>query len=222
MNELSIQEVPATYFLLLANILFSISGFQNHQVFNQYKFDIYSITKFKDYKRLITSGFLHADWMHLIFNMYVLYSFGKGIEANFGTVGFITIYVASLIFGSLLSLFFHRNNTSYTAVGASGAVSGILFAFIAIAGPEDRIYMFLLPFPIYPWVFGIIYLLISMYGIKTQRDNIGHEAHFGGAIAGMLVAIAFIPEILEYNLLKVGLILVPAFIFLYHTYQKHR
>lgn len=214
MNELSIQEVPATYFLLLANILFSISGFQNHQVFNQFKFDIFSIVKFKDYKRMLTSGFLHANWMHLFFNMYVLYIFGRNVEFAYGTLAFSVIYMGSLIAGSLVSYFINRHNMSYTAVGASGAVSGIVFAFIA-ADPTAQLGLLFIPFYIDGWIFGLGYLAYSIYGMRNKRDNIGHEAHLGGSIAGMLIAVAFYPHLLFENyqvmLLMVAVIIIAFF-----------
>lgn len=198
MNGLAIQDTPVTYFLLLVNILFSISGFQNYQIFNQYKFDIFSIVKYKDYKRMITSGFLHANWMHLFFNMYVLYIFGRSVEYAYGTLAFSVIYGGSLIAGSLVSYFINRHNTSYTAVGASGAVSGVVFAYIA-ADPTAQLGLLFIPFYIDGWIFGLAYLFYSTYSMRNRRDNIGHEAHLGGSIAGMLIAVAFYPHLLFEN-----------------------
>ena len=198
--------------LIIANALFSYKGFKNHAFFDGYKFEIDPILRQKDYKRLITSGFLHVDWMHLLFNMFTLYSFSGAIEAAFGGWQMLIIYFASLIGGDLLALFIHRHHSNYSAVGASGAVCGLIFAVIALF-PGGEIGMFGIR-GIPNWLFGILFVAGSIYGIKSKRDNIGHDAHLGGALVGMLVAIILHPEKLQGNLMPILLITIPTILFI--------
>ncbi len=200
--------------IIIANVLFSYKGLTNHQFFEGYLFDVGKILQQKDYKRLITSGFLHVSWTHLIFNMITLYLFSNLLEMYMGGLNFTLIYFASLIGGNLLSLFIHRHHESYTAVGASGAVSGIVFASIALF-PGMDIRMFFIPISIPSWIYGLIYVLFSIYGIRSKRDNIGHEAHLGGAMIGMLTAILIEPSALAENLTTILIVSIPAIIFIY-------
>lgn len=200
--------------LIIANIAFSYKGFTNETFFDGYKFDVDRIIINKDYKRLITSGFLHVSWMHLIFNMISLYAFSGLIESNLGGLKFLIIYFVSLIGGNLLSLFVHRNHGDYTAVGASGAVCGIIFSSIVLF-PGMGIGFFLLPFSIPSWFFGILYVLYSIYGIKSKKDNIGHEAHLGGALIGMTVALILEPSAFLENYMTILIIAIPTIAFIY-------
>jgi len=200
--------------LIIANISFSYMGFKNQTFFDGYKFEVDRILVNKDYKRLITSGFLHVSWTHLIFNMISLYAFSGLIEGNLGAVRFLVIYFASLVGGDLLSLFVHRNHGDYSAVGASGAVCGIIFASIALF-PGMGIGFFGLPFSIPGWLFGILYVAFSIYGIKSNKDNIGHEAHLGGALIGMTVALLMQPSAFTGNQLTILVIAVPTIAFIY-------
>src|SRR4051812_17562658 len=111
-----------TYFLIITNFLFSYRGFKDHSFFLKYNFEIERLLVYKDYKRLFTSGFLHVSWMHLIFNMLALYFLGPSLEAYLGPAEFILLFVAGIIGGNLFSLLVHKNDSSYSSVGASGAV----------------------------------------------------------------------------------------------------
>jgi membrane associated rhomboid family serine protease len=170
----------------------------------------------KEYKRLFTSGFLHVDWRHLIINMIVFYLFSARLEAVLGTLQFVLIYLASLLGGNLLALFIHRNNPLYSAVGASGAISGLVFASIALF-PGMQMGLLFIPIMLPSWVFGIGYMLYTLYGIKSQRDNIGHEAHLGGALIGMAAAITMVPAVLWTNTLPIVLMFLPALYFMYRV-----
>ncbi len=152
---------------------------------------------------MLSSGFLHADWVHLGFNMYALWLFGKIIVSNFGTGTFIFIYFISLLVGNLYSLYTHKNNPYYTAIGASGAVSGIVFSAILLA-PDLRLMIFPIPLYLPGYIFGIGYLLYSIYGMKNQTDNIGHAAHLGGAIGGFLLTLLLKPSVLNDNTFMIG------------------
>jgi membrane associated rhomboid family serine protease len=187
--------------------VFSYKGFQDRMFFDKYKYHIGRIRGGDQY-RMFSSGFLHADLIHLIFNMYALFIFGPIVCNQLGNLSFIIIYIVSLFGGSFLTYYFHKNDYHYTAIGASGAVTGIIYSAILLY-PEMSLYMFFIPIPIPGYVFGIGYLLYSIYGMKAKTDNIGHTAHFGGAIGGFLYTIINTPIILQTNLSIVVLVLIP-------------
>lgn len=187
--------------------LISYRGFQDTLFFKQFQFHIGSI-KAGEHYRMITSGFLHGDLMHLIFNMFALYSFAPVVIAYFGDFTFVLVYFISLLSGSFLTYFFNKNNYSYSAIGASGAVTGIVYAAILLE-PGMSLYLFFIPIPIPAYIFGIGYLLYSIYGMKAQNDGIGHAAHFGGAIGGYVFTILKYPEMITQNTYMVVLLAIP-------------
>jgi membrane associated rhomboid family serine protease len=205
--------------LIVVNFFVSYRGFLNTFFFEKYKFEVDKILINKEYKRLITSGFLHVSWSHLIFNMISLYAFAGLLEAQLGGLYFAIIYFASLIGGDLLALLVHKNHGDYSAVGASGAVCGIIFASIALF-PGFGIGFFGLPFSIPGWLYGILFVIYSIYGIKSNKSNIGHEAHLGGALIGMLVALIIYPTAVTENYFPVFLILIPTIAFIYLIVTK--
>lgn len=190
-------------FSIIGALLFIINGYATYMglrdfsYLQHYNFHVDSILRKKQYHRLLTSGFLHANWLHFIFNMLALMAFSFQIETDLGYAQYLIIYFGSLIGGNLLALWIHRNHGDYQAVGASGAISGLIFSFILMF-PDSSIGFILLPpeLSFKSWIFGILFVLISIWGIKKQADNIGHEAHIGGAIIGVLITIAFKPSIL--------------------------
>ncbi len=196
-----------TVIIIAANIIISYKGFNDYMFFDRYKFSIGGIRKGEKI-RLFTSGFLHVDFQHLVFNMLTLYFFADTVMANIGTFGFVMVYMVSLLSGNLLSLYFHKNEYQYTAVGASGAVTGILFSAILLQ-PGMSLYMFFIPIPIPAYIFGIAYLLYSIYGMKNRIGNIGHDAHFGGAIGGYIVTLILAPWVFQDNSLMVSLLAIP-------------
>jgi membrane associated rhomboid family serine protease len=200
--------------LIIANVFFSYKGFTNEAFFDGYKFEVDKILVNKEYKRLVTSGFLHVSWTHLIFNMISLYIFSGAIEDSLGGAKFLIIYFASLIGGDLLSLFVHRNHADYNSVGASGAICGIIFASIALF-PGMEVGFLGLPIYIPSWLYGLLYIAFSIYGIRSKKDNIGHEAHLGGALIGMLVAIIIVPSAFMENYVTILIIAVPSIAFIY-------
>jgi membrane associated rhomboid family serine protease len=203
---------PISFVLIVINFLVSYRGFKDSTFYNKYSFRIDAI-QYKDYKRLITSGFLHVNWMHLIFNMIALYFFSGSLEAYLGTFQFLLIYFTSLVGGNLLSLFIHRFDSGYSSVGASGAIMGVMFASIALF-PGMQIGLFLLPFSFPAWLFGLAYVLISIYGIRSRSNNVGYDAHLGGGIAGMLLAILLHPASLVVNWFAILIIAIPAIAFI--------
>ena len=182
-------------FLLIGSIVIvSLRGFRDQFFFQKYMFQVGPVLQGREYIRMISSGWLHGSGAHLAFNLIALWSFAGVVEQIASTGFFLIVYFASLIGGSLTSLYVHRENPYYSAIGASGAVSGVVFASILLY-PQGSIYILFLPFPIPTWLFGIIYLLVSMYGMKRQGDNIGHEAHFGGALTGLIITSAWLPGV---------------------------
>lgn len=207
------QTEIVTLALIAANILISYKGFRDASFFDRNLFEVGRVLHHREYGRLFMSGFLHVDWTHLLFNMFSLYSFSAIMEQILGPVNVLIIYFASLFGGDLLALFIHRRHPGYRAVGASGAVSGVIFAAIAIV-PDIHVSLFLIPIGIPGWLFGICYVIYSMYGIRTSAGNIGHEAHLGGALVGLVTAVLIVPAVLKHNTLPVTLIGVAGTVFL--------
>jgi membrane associated rhomboid family serine protease len=200
--------------LIVVTTLVSYKGFSNSLFFDGYKFEVDKILVYKDYKRLITSGFLHVSWQHLLFNMFSLYAFSGLVGITLGSLNFLIIYFASLLGGDLLSLLIHRNHGDYSSVGASGAICGVIFASVAIF-PDMGINFFLLPISIPGWIYALLYVLFSIYAIRSKKNNIGHDAHLGGALVGMILALIMYPSVFIYNYGKILLILVPTVVFIY-------
>lgn len=195
-----------TLLVILANVLISYKGFNDQFFFEKYKFNIGAIQRGEKF-RFFSSAFLHVDSLHLIFNMLTLYFFADIVIHHVGTINFLAIYIASLLVGNFLSYYFHQNQAYYSAVGASGAVVGILYSAILFYPNMMLGIFFIIPMP--AWLFGIAYLLFSMYGMKKQLGNVGHDAHFGGAIAGYALTLLFVPSLIQKNLGIVILMLVP-------------
>lgn len=193
--------------IIILTAVVSFKGFNDMAFFRKYEFHIGSI-RAGEQIRMFSSAFLHADMMHLAFNMLTLYFFAPVVIAFLGEMSFLIIYIGSLIFGSLLTLIFHKNDYNYRAIGASGAVIGVLYAAILLQ-PDMSLYLFFIPIPIPAYVFGIGYLLYSIYGMKAKRDNIGHTAHFGGAIGGYLITLAKEPQLVTEHTFIVVLLAIP-------------
>lgn len=188
--------------LILATVLISYKGIQDSLFFRKNEFHIGSIQAGEQF-RMFSSGFLHADFQHLFFNMFTLYLFAPYVVFHFSNFYFFVLYFGSLLSGSLLTLYFHKSEYQYRAVGASGAVTGIIYSAILI---EPNIYMYgFMP----GYVFGFLYLILSIYGMKTKRDNIGHVAHFGGAIGGFVITLIKEPQLLTMQPFTIAALLIP-------------
>ena len=196
-----------TIFIIGINVIVSLKGFNDFPFFEKHKFNIGGIRR-GEHIRMIASGFLHADEMHLFFNMFTLYFFADEVIGYLGSVNFLIVYFGSLLVGNLLSFYFHKEEYHYSAVGASGAVTGVLYAAILL-NPDMKLYMMFIPIAIPAYIFGIGYLMYSIYGMKKRIGNIGHDAHFGGAIGGYVITLFLAPWLFKENLLMVGLLAVP-------------
>lgn len=193
--------------IIVITSLTSYKGFNDMAFFRKLEFHIGSIRQGEQY-RMFTSALLHADFAHLLFNMLTLYFFAPVVAEWMGNAKMLLVYVLSLACGSLLTLVMHREDYHYRAIGASGAVTGILYAAILLQ-PDMNLYLFFIPIPIPAYVFGIGYLLYSIYGMRAKRDNIGHTAHFGGAIGGYLVTLAYFPSLITDHTFMVMLLAIP-------------
>ena len=196
----------ATYLLIITTGVFSLLGFNNRSFERKYIFSPRFILADKEYFRLISSAFLHSGFTHLLFNMVSLYSFGVMIEMFYGRGQFLLIYFASVIGGSLLSLWLHRHH-DYLAYGASGGVCGVIFAHIALF-PGGSVNMFFIPFGIPGWAYAIGFLIFSFFALKAKSDNVGHDAHLGGAIIGLLTAVGLHPSMIQYQPITLAVLLV--------------
>jgi membrane associated rhomboid family serine protease len=198
-----------TLVIIIATFLISISAFpasvgsidslRRSGLFDKFKFNAYMVYHRKEWWRMFSSGLIHADWMHLIFNMLTLYFFGDYVEQYFrlyfgkiGVLYYLLLYVIALGASSIHDLIKYKNQHYYNAVGASGAVSAVLFASI-LFDPRISIYLFFIPIPIPGFIFGPLYLLYSQYMSKKNMDNIGHNAHFWGAVFGFMFPLFFNP-----------------------------
>ena len=190
--------------ILVATIAISYHGFNNPTFFNRYKFNVGAVQK-GDYVRLLSSGFLHADWQHLIFNMISLYFFQDVIISSMGNLMFLLIYFGSMLLGSIFSLSIYKRQPYYSAIGASGAVSGIIFAAIALY--PTALSVNFLP----GWLFGALYFGYSVFMMfnPQQGDNLGHAAHLGGALFGLAVVVVCAPETVIHNAFYLGVMALP-------------
>lgn len=157
-----------------------------------------AIDRQQQYDRLLTHGFIHADGMHLIFNMVTLYSFGQAMEryftARIGAVGYLVFYLSAVVIAILPTFMKHRHDAGYRSLGASGAVSAVLFASILL-DPWNGIYMFFIPIPIPAFIFAGLYIWYSMWMDKRGGDNVNHSAHLWGALYGMMFTLLQQPEL---------------------------
>lgn len=211
LSEFSVNSVAIL--LIILNIYFSYRGFNNINFFNKYKFNPTFIKK-GEAIRYVSSGFLHVDTTHLIVNMFTFYFFADSVIYRVGEVSFLIIYFVSLVFGNVLTYRLNRNNPNYNAVGASGAVMGIVYASILL-NPSMTLFLIVIPMPGY--LFGIGYLFYSIYSMKQRNDNIGHEAHLGGAIAGFFTTILISPSVIFNNMFTVAVLLIPIVYFYIKT-----
>jgi|TARA_R100001530_G_scaffold129945_1_gene100548 membrane associated rhomboid family serine protease len=209
----------ATIVIIAANVIISMKGFNDFSFFEKYKFNIAGIRRGEQI-RMFSSAFLHADFSHLLFNMLTLYFFAPVVIMSVGVTYFVIIYVASLLIGNLLSFYFHKDEYHYSAIGASGAVMGVLYSAILFF-PDMGLYLFFIPIPIPAWLFGMAYLLYSIYGMKKRLGNIGHDAHIGGAIGGYVLTLVFAPYLFQTSLWIVVLLAIPLILlFVLHKLGK--
>jgi membrane associated rhomboid family serine protease len=191
-----------TLILVLTTCLVSLLCFTNAAFFNQLKHHPVREDRYHEYYRWLTSGFVHGDFIHLAVNMFVLYQFGSMVEYSLvihlgettGSIVYVVGYLLTIVMGDIPTFFRHRHNPYFASVGASGGVSGILFHYILLQ-PWSMLGLYAI-IPVPAIIFGVLYLWYSTWASKNQHDMIDHEAHFYGAIAGVLVAFISRPSVL--------------------------
>ena len=192
-----------TFIIIAVTLIISFLSFSNAELFDRLKFNAYLIKSHHQGWRFVSYALVHAGWAHLLINMYVLYSFGgfveKSYQAYFGPKGLLyygMLYLGGILFSTLWDYGKYKNDPYYNAVGASGAVSAVVFSSILL-NPGSSIFIFPIPFPLPSWIFGILYLIYSAYMGKKGTDNVGHNAHFWGAVYGLVLTIILVPGVLQ-------------------------
>jgi membrane associated rhomboid family serine protease len=195
-----------TLILIALNVVISLAALYGDQrIFEAGLLRPYRTVRKQTWYEVITSGFLHASFSHLLVNMFVLFFFGLVMEQTLGGAHYLALYFSGLIFSSLPSLIQYNDDPNYATVGASGAVESVLFSYIFIF-PTEKIIIILLPIPIPAWVFGIAFLAYSVYESKRGVGNVNHGAHIAGAIWGILYLILFVPNSVDHILTIFGLL----------------
>lgn len=190
-----------TYIIIGITVLVSISAFSNSELMGRFLFNPYLIAHRKQWYRFFSHALIHADYGHLLFNMLTLFFFGPMVEGGYeyyfgakSVLFFILLYVLGIVLSSSYSYEKHKNNVGYNSLGASGAVSAVLFAGI-LMDPTTGLYLMFIPIPIPGYIFGILYLIYCWYMNKRGGDNIAHDAHFFGAVFGVVFTIVLKPSI---------------------------
>lgn len=194
-----LNQTPVASLILVFTVVTSIYAFNDHTLYGKFMLHPYSVYRKNKLYTLITSGMIHSDWMHLIFNMMTFFFFAFTLEAQIGSWRFGLIYFLSLILSDIPSVLKHKDDFWYNSLGASGAISGVLFSYILFY-PLSKLYLFFIPIGIPAVLFGGLYLMYCVYASKQSRDNINHDAHFFGALTGIIITILIIPGIVPHFL----------------------
>ncbi|MFP4018189.1 MAG: rhomboid family intramembrane serine protease [Bacteroidales bacterium] len=199
-----------TFIIIALTIVVSLLAFNDNNLFKKLQLNPYLVIQRNQWHRVITHGFIHADSIHLLVNMIVLFSFGRSVENQFdilaknhqiinsATLHMIILYFAGMIIASSTTIFKHKNNYQYNSVGASGAVSAVVFAAIFFSPKNTILIMGIIPIPAI--LFGILYLIYSQYKSRKGNDNVNHDAHFLGAVFGFIYPVIIDPSLLNYFL----------------------
>ncbi|HWW43408.1 rhomboid family intramembrane serine protease [Pedobacter sp.] len=192
-----LNHTPVASIIFVFTLVTSIYAFNDHILFGKFMLHPYSVYRRNKVYTLITSGLIHSNWMHLIFNMFTFFFFAFKLEATIGHWQFGLVYFLGLVLSDLPSVIKHKDDFWYNSLGASGAISAVLFSYI-LYYPLDTLMIFPLPIPIWAFLFGILYLIYCWYMSRNSRDNINHDAHLFGAITGVIVTIILEPTIIPH------------------------
>jgi membrane associated rhomboid family serine protease len=192
-----LNETPVASIIFLFTLVTSIYAFNDHVLYGKFMMHPYSVYRRSKVYTLITSGLIHSGWPHLFFNMFTFFFFAFPLERTIGSWRFGLLYFISLVLSDIPSVLKHKDDFWYNSLGASGAISGVLFSFILFY-PMTKIGIFLIPIGIPAVLFGVLYLVYCAYMSKSSRDNINHDAHFFGAITGIIITIILVPGIVPH------------------------
>ncbi|RKD13173.1 rhomboid family intramembrane serine protease [Pelobium manganitolerans] len=192
-----LNETPVSFVIFVFTIATSVYAFYNPSLYGRLMLHPYSVSRGKSIFQLLSSGFVHKDWQHLIFNMLSYYFFAFNLERAIGHWQFALLYLLSLILSDLPTVQQHKNHYNYHSLGASGAVCAVLFSYILFS-PFSSLFIIPIPFPIPAIVYGVLFLVYSSYASRHANDGINHDAHFYGAISGVLITVLLYPQVIQY------------------------
>ncbi|RZL47919.1 MAG: rhomboid family intramembrane serine protease [Pedobacter sp.] len=199
-----LNETPVASIIFLFTIITSIYAFNDATLYGKFMLHPYSVANGKKYYTFITSGLIHADWMHLFFNMFTFVAFAFNLEKLLGHWQFGILYFVSMVLADIPSVLKHKENFRYNSLGASGAISAVLFSFILFY-PLSGLMIFPIPFEIPAIIFGVLYLVYCYFMSKQSRDHINHDAHFFGALAGIIITLILKQGIIPHFLNQLGI-----------------
>lgn len=199
----TLMAAPVASAIFVITILTSLMAFSNENILANFILHPYTVYRKKNIYTVFTSGLIHNDWMHLIFNMFSYFCFAFALEAQIGHWQFGLLYIVSLVLSDLPTIFKHKNDYGYRCLGASGAVSAVIFGAI-LYEPLSKIYIMPIPIGIPAVIFGVLYLVYCNYASKYARDNVNHDAHLFGALSGLLITIILNPYVVSYFIQQVS------------------
>jgi len=190
---MDLPHAPVTYALIITNLIVSLyAWYVDHDFIDTFKFEVHALAQRGQHYRVFSSSFLHNDLFHLLFNMMALFSFGPYVENTLGRTGFMVVYFGAILASGILSFFLNRKDGAYSSLGASDAVSGVIFSYI-LFNPLNALYFLFLPVPIPAILFGAFFIVLSSVLMNRENRRVAHEGHLGGAIAGVVLTIVMIP-----------------------------
>jgi membrane associated rhomboid family serine protease len=200
-----LAESPVTAFFLILNVLIGLYTLtSNPDLIDRWAFKPFRAVREREWSRWLTAGFVHVGFGHLLFNMVTLFFFGPTIEGVLGPVRFLIVYVGAELAANALTYWRYKDNPAYSAVGASGAISGVLFSF-CLFFPFEKIYLMFIPIGIWAVVFAPLYIALSVYAAAQGGGRVAHEAHLGGALGGLLLTVLLYPASVGIFLAQFGL-----------------
>lgn len=198
-----IIHTPIASLILLFTVITSVYAFSNPEVYGKFMLHPYSVSRRQNVYTIFSSGIVHKDWSHLLFNMFTFFFFGFPLErllsgvSSWGHWQFLLIYVLGLVLSDVTTIIKEKDNYHYHSLGASGAICAVLFSFI-LFNPTTSIYIFFIPIPIPAVIFGFLFLAYCAWAAKSSRDSINHDAHFYGALTGLTVTILLYPSVISH------------------------
>jgi len=204
-----ILQMPVASIILIFTVITSVYTFSNPNLYGKFMLHPYSVSRGKNIYTVLTSGIIHRDWMHLAFNMLTFFFFAFPLEAllaqlsSWGHIQFLLIYIAALILSDVTTVIKEKNNYNYHSLGASGAISAVLFSYI-LFNPTMSLYLFFIPIPIPAVIFGPLFLAYCVWAAKSANDSINHDAHFYGALSGLSITILLYPKIVGHFISEVS------------------